>query len=119
MTEAQIRETFRYHPPDAEQARLHGEIQEIVIEATVKIANLLKPSRERSLLCYRHAGRENVGQCRTRGTWGGSRPRVTERKATQGWRRGAQERDGWLGVPYHTSQTLESPLGEPVVSGRV
>ena len=50
MTEEQIRENFRHHPPkDAGVANLHREIQELAIEATVRIARLIKPSRERSL----------------------------------------------------------------------
>lgn len=49
MTEAEIRETFRYHSPDPRRVQMHEEIRETITEATVKIAAMLPTSRERSL----------------------------------------------------------------------
>ena len=47
MTEAEIRETFRYHPPSPAKVKMREEILEIIINATVKVAAILPTSRER------------------------------------------------------------------------
>ena len=49
MTEAQIRETLRYHAPDDRKRKTFEDIRTTITEATVKVAALLPNSRERSL----------------------------------------------------------------------
>lgn len=49
MTEKEIRDSFRYHSPDAEQLERFETIRETMIDATVKVAALIPDSRERSL----------------------------------------------------------------------
>ena len=49
MTEAEIRETFRYHSPDPNRVKLHEEVRKEMVETTCKIASMLPYSRERSL----------------------------------------------------------------------
>lgn len=49
MTEAQIRETMRYHSPGVERVKVHEAIREHCTETAVNVAALIRPSRERSL----------------------------------------------------------------------
>ena len=48
MKEAEIRELFERHLPD-QNSVLQAAIREFVTDATVRVAELLPPSRERSL----------------------------------------------------------------------
>ena len=49
MTEAEIRETFRYHSPSPEAVAAHEMIRTVMTEAVVSIAEHIPMSRERSL----------------------------------------------------------------------
>ena len=49
MTEAEIRNTMRYHAPTSERVELHEEAREAMIQTTCKVAAMLPNSRERSL----------------------------------------------------------------------
>ena len=49
MTEPEIRETFRYHSPDAAARETHERIRHRMTETAVEVAALLPPSRERSM----------------------------------------------------------------------
>ena len=49
MTEAEIRNTFKYHSPDPERVKTHEVIREMMTDVTVVIAAELPSSRERSL----------------------------------------------------------------------
>ena len=48
MTEQEIVEIFKYHPPDAERIRAHDLVREVMRDATLELAAHLPPSRERS-----------------------------------------------------------------------
>ena len=49
MTEGDIRNTFQYHSPNPAAVKLHEIIREEMTETVVSVAELLPPSRERSL----------------------------------------------------------------------
>ena len=48
MTEADIRDTFRYHSPNPKRVRTHEQIRERMTATVIEIAELIPPSRERS-----------------------------------------------------------------------
>ena len=48
MTEAEIRETFRYHSPNPDMIKKHEEIRRTLTDAVVKVAGLCPDSRERN-----------------------------------------------------------------------
>ena len=48
MTEAEIRDTFRYHSPNPAAVAAHEAIRECMSETVVDVASKLPPSRERS-----------------------------------------------------------------------
>ena len=49
MTEQEIVEIFTFHPPDAARIDAHERVREVMRDATLELAALLPPSRERSL----------------------------------------------------------------------
>lgn len=49
MTEAELRETFRYHAPDQAQRERFEEIRGTMTEAAVAVHRLLPASREASV----------------------------------------------------------------------
>ena len=49
MKEQEIRDAFRYHSPNHESVKIHEKIRSSVTETTVAVAELIPPSRERSL----------------------------------------------------------------------
>ena len=48
MTEAEIRDTFRYHRPDPGKLAAFELVRELMVETVAEIAAILPPSRERS-----------------------------------------------------------------------
>ena len=48
MTEQEIVEVFKYHPPTPERIRAHELVREVMRDATLELAPQLPPSRERS-----------------------------------------------------------------------
>ena len=49
MTEDQIKDTFRYHSPNAAAVNIHEMIRNSMTATTMQIAAYLPPSRERSM----------------------------------------------------------------------
>ena len=49
MTEAEIRDTFKYHSPGQDRRVVHESIRSVMTETVVAVAAMLPPSRERSL----------------------------------------------------------------------